>query len=79
MVAALAGTFVTAQSTTGDFKVSSTTQQGKQFPQVNSQGVVRVSIAAPQAKLVQLDIGGKKYDLQKIQRESGQVNRRPRM
>lgn len=65
MVAALAGTVVTAQSTTGDFKVSSTTQQGKQFPQVNSQGVVRVSIAAPQASLVQLDIGGKKYDLQK--------------
>lgn len=65
MVAALAGTVVTAQSTTGDFKVSSTTQQGKQFPQVNSQGVVRVSIAAPQASLVQLDIGGKKYDLRK--------------
>lgn len=65
IVSALAGTVVAAQSITDDFKVSSTTQQGKQFPQVNSQGAVRVSIAAPQANLVQLDIGGKKYDLKK--------------
>ena len=48
-----------------DFKVSATTQQGKQYPQVNSQGKVRVQIAAPDASKVQLDLGGKKYDLVK--------------
>ena len=42
-----------------DFKVSATTQQGKQYPQVNSQGKVRVQIAAPDASKVQLDLGGK--------------------
>jgi enterochelin esterase-like enzyme len=48
-----------------DFKKTSTTQEGKEYPQVNSQGRVRTSISAPEAKLVQLDIGGKKYDLKK--------------
>ncbi|MEO6720313.1 MAG: alpha/beta hydrolase-fold protein, partial [Ferruginibacter sp.] len=48
-----------------DFKPSSTNQPGKQFPQVNSERRVRASIAAPQANKVQLDIGGKKYDLVK--------------
>ena len=48
-----------------DFEVSSTTQIGKKFPQVNSEGRVRVQIAAPDAKLVQLDIGAVKYDLTK--------------
>ena len=46
-----------------DFKISETTQQGKQFPQVNSEGRVRVQIAAPEANRVQLDLGGKKYNL----------------
>ncbi len=46
-----------------DFKPTGTTQSGKQYPQVNSEGRVRVSISAPNAKLVQLDIGAKKYDL----------------
>ncbi|MEO6734698.1 MAG: alpha/beta hydrolase-fold protein [Ferruginibacter sp.] len=46
-----------------DYKITNTTQQGKQYPQVNSEGRVRVSIAAPTARLVQLDIGAKKYDL----------------
>jgi enterochelin esterase-like enzyme len=46
-----------------DFKTSSTTQEGKQFPQVNSEGRVRVQISAPEAKKVQLDIGAVKYDL----------------
>ena len=46
-----------------DFKPSSVNQPGKQYPQVNSQGRVRVSISAPQAQRVQLDIGGVKYDL----------------
>jgi len=48
-----------------DFKPSATTQQGKQYPQVNSEGKVRVSISAPQALKVQLDIGAVKYDLVK--------------
>jgi enterochelin esterase family protein len=46
-----------------DFKVSSTTQPGKQYPQVNSEGRVRTSILAPQALKVQIDIGAVKYDL----------------
>ncbi|MEO7976457.1 alpha/beta hydrolase-fold protein [Flavobacterium sp.] len=48
-----------------DFKISATTQEGKQYPQVNSQGMLRVQITAPEAKSVKLDIGGKKYDLVK--------------
>lgn len=48
-----------------DFKPSSANQQGKQFPQVNSEGRVRTSISAPQATKVQLDLGGEKYDLVK--------------
>ena len=48
-----------------DFKISSTTQSGKQYPQVNSEGRVRTSIVAPQAQKVQLDLGGVKYDLKK--------------
>ena len=48
-----------------DFKPSSTNQQGKQFPQVNSERRVRTNISAPEAKKVQLDIGGVKYDLVK--------------
>jgi enterochelin esterase-like enzyme len=48
-----------------DFKPASTNQQGKLYPQVNSENRVRASISAPQATKVQLDIGGKKYDLTK--------------
>src|SRR6478735_1451107 len=48
-----------------DFKPSATTLPGKQFPQVNSESRVRTSIAAPGAIKVQLDIGGKKYDMVK--------------
>jgi enterochelin esterase-like enzyme len=51
--------------TMDDFKPASTNQQGKLFPQVNSEGKVRASIPAPQALKVQLDIGGKKYDMVK--------------
>ena len=46
-----------------DFKTTSTTQSGKQYPQVNSEGRVRTSISAPQALKVQIDIGAKKYDM----------------
>lgn len=48
-----------------DFSPSEVNQPGKQFPQVNSEGRVRVQLAAPDAKYVQLDIGGVKYDLKK--------------
>ena len=50
---------------TEDFKPSSVNQPGKQYPQVNSEGRVRVSISVPQAMKVQLDIGAVKYDLVK--------------
>jgi enterochelin esterase family protein len=52
-------------ATVEDFKPASSNQPGKQYPQVNSEGRVRASISAPQAQKVQLDIGGKKYDLTK--------------
>lgn len=48
-----------------DFKPSSVNQIGKQYPQVNSQGCVRISISATEALKVQLDIGGVKYDMVK--------------
>ena len=53
------------QTVVEDFKPSTLNQPGKQYPQVNSRGRVRASISAPQALRVQLDIGGKKYDLRK--------------
>lgn len=48
-----------------DFKPASTNQPGKEYPQVNSEGRVRVRISAPEAKRVQLDISAVKYDLVK--------------
>ncbi|RPI03318.1 MAG: esterase [Ignavibacteriae bacterium] len=48
-----------------DFKPSSVNQPDKQYPQVNSEGRVRVCISAPQALRVQFDIGAVKYDLTK--------------
>jgi enterochelin esterase-like enzyme len=48
-----------------DFKPASTNQPGRQYPQVNSEGRVRASISAPDAKKVQLDISAVKYDLVK--------------
>lgn len=55
-----------AQSTViEDFKPSSVNQPERLFPQVNSQGRVRASIAAPNANKVKLDIGGVKYDMVK--------------
>lgn len=46
-----------------DFRPSEVNQPGKLFPQVNTEGRVRVQIEAPDAQYVQLDIGGVKYDL----------------
>jgi len=61
--AVITSQFCFAQTVVEDFKPSSVNQPGKQYPQVNSEGRVRVSILAPQAQKVQLDIGGVKYDL----------------
>lgn len=68
LVIFLAGNYVYAQTTTApveDFVPAVTNQPGKLFPQVNSEHRVRASIMAPQAIKVQLDIGGKKYDMVK--------------
>ena len=46
-----------------DFKPACTNQSGRAYPQVNSEGRVRASISAPEAKQVQLDISAVKYDL----------------
>lgn len=48
-----------------DFKPAESNQPGKLFPQVNQEGKVRASILAPLANKVQLDLGGKKYDMVK--------------
>ena len=48
-----------------DFKPATTNQPGKEFPKVNSEGRVRASISAPEAKRIQLDISAVKYDLTK--------------
>ncbi|WP_291856931.1 alpha/beta hydrolase-fold protein [Marinilabilia sp.] len=57
------------QKVVEDFKPSSVNQIGKEYPQVNSEGRVRVQIEAPEANNVQLDIGAVKYDL--IKDENG--------
>src|ERR1022692_5003699 len=44
-----------------DFKPSVLNQQGKQYPQVNSERRVRSTLKAPQAQTVQLDIGAVRY------------------
>lgn len=49
--------------TVEDFKPSEVNQPGRIYPQVNSERRVRVQISAPEAKKVQLDLGGVKYDL----------------
>lgn len=64
----LTGGFCFGQSPsaiTEDFKPSSVNQPGKEFPQVNSEGRVRVQIKARDAHKVQLDISAVKYDLTK--------------
>jgi enterochelin esterase-like enzyme len=48
-----------------DFKPASSNQPGHMYPQVNSEGRVRAQIKARDANYVQLDIGGKKYDMVK--------------
>jgi len=65
LAATITGQFCLAQTGVEDFKPSSVNQPGRLYPQVNSEGRVRVSIPAPNAQKVQLDIGGVKYDLSK--------------
>src|SRR5210317_144242 len=55
----------TSSEVVEDFKPSSVNQPGKEYPQVNSEGRVRVRIEASEANKVQLDIGAVKYDLVK--------------
>lgn len=62
--AALASVSASAQ-VTEDFKPATTNQEGKQYPMVNSQRMVRAQISAPSANSVKLDIGGVKYDMVK--------------
>ena len=47
------------------FRPAESNQPGKLFPQVNDEGIVRVSLYAPQATKVRLDLGGKKYEMTK--------------
>ena len=59
----------TNQPVKEDFKPATSNQPGKEYPMVNSEGRVRVSILAPVAQKVQLDISAVKYDL--IKDENG--------
>ena len=47
------------------YRPNTSNQPGKLYPQVNAERQVRASILAPDAHKVQLDIGGKKYDMVK--------------
>ncbi len=47
------------------WKPATSNQDGKPYPQVDAEGRVRARVVAPQAQLVQLDIGGVKYPLTK--------------
>ena len=53
------------ENVTEDFKPATTNQEGKQYPMVNSQHMVRAQISAPQATFVGLDIAGKIYQMTK--------------
>jgi hypothetical protein len=48
-----------------DFKPSTLNQQGKPYPEVNSERRVRTRVVAPQAQSVLLDLGGVRYPLTK--------------
>jgi enterochelin esterase-like enzyme len=54
-----------ANESVNDWKPATSNQQGKQYPQVNSEGRVRARVVAPQAQSVLLDIGAVKYPLTK--------------
>jgi len=65
LATAFASEVCLAQAVVEDFKKTTTTQDEKQYTQVNSERRVRASISAPNATKVQLDLGGKKYDMSK--------------
>src|SRR5512133_1596661 len=48
-----------------DWKPATSNQQGKQYPQINSECRLRARVVAPQAQSVLLDIGAVKYPLTK--------------
>jgi enterochelin esterase-like enzyme len=66
-VIAFAQTSTTASTNdpADDWKPATSNQQGKQYPQVNSERRVRARVSAPEAQRVKLDIGGVKYPLTK--------------
>jgi enterochelin esterase-like enzyme len=63
LLMALSGSFCLAQTEqptiTEDFKPSTLNQPGQQYPQVNSQGYVRLRIVAPLAQSVTASLGGR--------------------
>ncbi|MGA2542645.1 MAG: alpha/beta hydrolase-fold protein [Verrucomicrobiota bacterium] len=63
----LAGQLCTAQTNepANDWKPATSNQQGKQYPQVNSDRRVRARVVAAQAQSVMLDLGGVRYPLTK--------------
>ena len=65
LIMAGSNTLIAQTDVVEDFVPSSANQPGKDYPQVNSEGRVRVKISAPDASYVQLDIGAVKYDLTK--------------
>jgi enterochelin esterase-like enzyme len=62
--ASLAGSAMAADSA-DDWKPSSINQNGREYPQVNSERKVRARVVAPDAQSVALDIGAVKYPLTK--------------
>jgi len=54
--------FAQTNEPANDWKPATSNQQGKQYPQVNSEGRVRARVMAPQAQSVQLDLGGRICD-----------------
>ena len=48
-----------------DFVPCASNQQGKQYPMVNSERIVRAQLKAPNATTVKLDLGGVKYPLKR--------------
>jgi len=65
LVAGTAVAFAQTNEPANDWKPATSNQQGKPYPQVNSEGRVRARVIAPQAQNVQLDLGGVKYPLTK--------------
>src|ERR1039457_3869145 len=63
----LAGQSCTTQTNepTDGWKPATSNQQGKQYPQVNSERRVRARVVAPQAQSVLLDLGGVRYPMTK--------------